>query len=158
MSSAPTPPSANTALQISPLERMTKDHRSLLKKIRWVYHCCKLVCVYVCMCVCWCVYQCFFKSIYPIGRYENMGFRLLKSIWDQAFGGVDEPLCKMVLWPLEGLRRPHTPQIPNIPSHQVKMSDKPPSKKPKVSRGESDGKYLRAHGPTNKFQAQWLEH
>jgi len=36
------------------------------------------------------------------------------------------------------------------------MSDKPPSKKPKVSRGESDGKYLGAHGSTNKFQAQWL--
>ena len=64
----------------------------------------------------------------------------------------------MVLWPLEGLRRPHTPQIPNIPSHQVKMSDKPPSKKPKVARGKSDGKYLEAHGLTNKFQAEWLEH
>jgi len=37
------------------------------------------------------------------------------------------------------------------------MSDKPPSKKPKVARGKSDGKYLRAHGPTIKFQAQWLE-
>ena len=37
------------------------------------------------------------------------------------------------------------------------MSDKPPSKKPKVARGKSDGKYLGAHGPTNKFQAQWLE-
>ena len=37
------------------------------------------------------------------------------------------------------------------------MSDKPPSKKPKVARGKSDGKYLRAHGPTIKFQAQWLK-
>jgi hypothetical protein len=38
------------------------------------------------------------------------------------------------------------------------MSKKPPSKKPKVAQGESDGKYSGAHGPTDKFQAQWLEH
>ena len=38
------------------------------------------------------------------------------------------------------------------------MSEIPPPKKPKFARGQSDGKYLGAHGPTNKFQAQWFEH
>jgi len=39
------------------------------------------------------------------------------------------------------------------------MSENPPPKKARVARGnKSDGKYLRAHGPTNKFQAWWLEH
>ena len=41
----------------------------------------------------------FFSAMYHIGRYENMGFRHLKSIRNQAFGSVDEPLCKTVLWP-----------------------------------------------------------
>ena len=38
------------------------------------------------------------------------------------------------------------------------MSKTPPPKKARVARGKSDGKYLGAHGPTNKFQSQWLEH
>ena len=38
------------------------------------------------------------------------------------------------------------------------MSEKPPPKKARVARGKSDVKYLGAHGLTNKFQAQWLEH
>jgi len=38
------------------------------------------------------------------------------------------------------------------------MRDKSPSTKPKVARGKRDGKYLGAHGPTNKSQAQCLEH
>ena len=38
------------------------------------------------------------------------------------------------------------------------MSENPPPKKARVARGKSDGKYLGAHGPTNKFQSQWLEH
>ena len=38
------------------------------------------------------------------------------------------------------------------------MSEKPPTKKARVAGGKSDGKYLGAHGPTNWFQAQWLEH
>jgi hypothetical protein len=42
--------------------------------------------------------------------------------------------------------------------YYVRMSDNPPSKKFKVARGECDGKFLGANGPTNKFQAQWLEH
>ena len=31
--------------------------------------------------------------------------------------------------------------------------ENPPPKKAIIIRGKSDGKYLRAHGPTNKFQA-----
>jgi hypothetical protein len=38
------------------------------------------------------------------------------------------------------------------------MSENLPLKKARVAWGKSDGKYLGAHGPTNKFQAQWLEH
>ena len=38
------------------------------------------------------------------------------------------------------------------------MSEIPPPKKARVARAKSDGKYLGAHGPTNKFQAEWLEH
>ena len=38
------------------------------------------------------------------------------------------------------------------------MSENLPLKKARVAWGKSDGKYLGAHGPTNKFQDQRLEH
>jgi hypothetical protein len=59
----------------------------------------------------------------------------------------------------------HTTNSKNFPiiskhliNDHVEMSEKPPPKKARVARGKSDGKYLGGHGPTNKFQAQWLEH
>jgi len=64
------------------------------------------------------------------------------------------------------LRGPsHTTNPKNSPNKfkhlindHVEMSEKSPPKKARVARGNSDGKYLGAHGPTNKFQAEWLEH
>jgi hypothetical protein len=104
----------------------------------WTAHsCCMCVCVYVCMCVCLWVWVCVcvcahvcvcasvpYKSIYHFDRYENMGFRLLKLIWNQAgfTQGVDEPLCKTVLWPLEGCRRPsHTTNSKRFPKNFRKL-------------------------------------
>ena len=71
-----------------------------------------------------------------------------------------------MLWPLKGRRRPsHTTNSKNflnisklLINDHVKISENFLPKKARVARGKSDGKYLRAHGPTVEFQAQWLEH
>jgi len=76
-----------------------------------------------------------------------MGFRLLKSIWNQAFGGVDAPLCKTVLVPLEGRGRPsHTTNskhFPNISKQlindHVEMSGKSHQKRQELPGGKVMG-------------------
>jgi hypothetical protein len=90
-----------------------------------------------------CTCQFFFSAIYHIDPYENMGFQHLKSIWNQASGSVDEPLCKTVLWPLGGRRRPsHTTNFKNfhcskhLINGHIEMSKRNHQKRPELPGGK----------------------
>jgi len=96
-----------------------------------------------------------------IDRYQNMGFRLLELRWNQAFWGVEEPLCKTVLWRVfEGPRTTNSKTFPNIAKQLITMfkwAKNSHQKRPEL-QGEKWWEALRGPWSTNKFQAQWLEH